>query len=516
MRRLPFHPVAFAAFPLLFLYAQNAERVRIGKLLGPLVIAVGLTLAVGALAALVFRSVRRGAIVASGAALLGLSYGHVRNAFEGDAVAGVVVGRDLFLLPLWGLLAVAIVWLAWKVRTISETTAVANAICIGLIAVAFWSTVSAAMAVTGPVQTRPGEDSEPMPATSDQGTERDIYYLVFDRYGSERVLERYLGIDNSAFVEALRDRGFAVADESRSNYPTTAHSLASSLNMTYLNDLAEDVGADSPGWRPIHDEIVGPRVSRFLQEQGYRYAHIGPWYDPTAHDPTANLNFHYDQRTEFTRVWLETTIVQPLAKRFGFLGALDGRRYAHNQVRFQLDSILEAARLDGPTFTFAHLLVPHSPHTFAADGRYVDEQEGVRSGYEAGYEGQLRFLNSRILEIVDQLLDVPEDEQPIIVLQADEGPKRPDWTYGDERPWTEANATELDLKFGILNATFLPGTADVGLYPSISSVNTFRVIFDAYYDTELGLLEDRQYVYESGDKPYRLTDVTDRLASVAP
>lgn len=47
------------------------------------------------------------------------------------------------------------------------------------------------------------------------------------------------------------------------------------------------------------------------------------------------------------------------------------------------------------------------------------------------------------------------------------------------------------------------------LYPAISPVNSFRVIFNSQFGTEYPLLPDRSY-FAPGDLPYSLTDVTDR------
>jgi hypothetical protein len=281
--------------------------------------------------------------------------------------------------------------------------------------------------------------------------------------------------------------------------------------MDYLGDLAERVGEDSDDWKPLYRTIPGARVSRFLQEQGYRYAHIGPWYDPTASDKTAQLNYHYDKTSEFTRVLLQTTIVQPLAKRVGLLKEFDGRQVSHNQILFQFESVLDASKLPGPTYTFAHLLIPHEPFVFDAQGRYLDEEAAKARSWEDGYRGHVEFANRKILETVDHLLDVPDDKKPIIILQADEGPKRYDWEYGGEDRWEDATDDELRFKVGILNAYHTPGDVDLDLYQDITPVNSFRKVFNAYFGTDLEMLPDRNYVYGDGDEPYRLTDVTDRV-----
>ena len=72
-----------------------------------------------------------------------------------------------------------------------------------------------------------------------------------------------------------------------------------------------------------------------------------------------------------------------------------------------------------------------------------------------------------ILEILIEESDVPS----IIVLQADTG-------------------TGSGSEYKILNAYYLPSVGYDSLYPTISPVNTFRLIFDTYFGTSLGLLPD--------------------------
>ncbi len=44
------------------------------------------------------------------------------------------------------------------------------------------------------------------------------------------------GGDNRLFLDALRKLGFYVADRSASNYPRTVMTIASMLNMAYLDE----------------------------------------------------------------------------------------------------------------------------------------------------------------------------------------------------------------------------------------------------------------------------------------
>jgi hypothetical protein len=68
----------------------------------------------------------------------------------------------------------------------------------------------------------------------------------------------------------------------------------------------------------------------------------------------------------------------------------------------------------------------------------------------------------------------------VIILQGDHG-------IGDV----------MKNKMSILNAYYLPGGGDEGLYPTISPVNTFRVVFNEYFGEQYGLLEDKSF-YSTG------------------
>ena len=51
----------------------------------------------------------------------------------------------------------------------------------------------------------------------------------------------------------------------------------------------------------------------------------------------------------------------------------------------------------------------------------------------------------------------------------------------------------LKERISIFNAYYLPGHALQFLYDSITPVNSFRIIFDHYFGTNLGVLEDKTY-----------------------
>ena len=62
----------------------------------------------------------------------------------------------------------------------------------------------------------------------------------------------------------------------------------------------------------------------------------------------------------------------------------------------------------------------------------------------------------------------------------------------------------------ILNAYYFSDQKYDKLYPEITPVNTFRVIFDQYFGADLPLLEDKNY-FSLWNTPYEFIEVTDKV-----
>lgn len=111
-------------------------------------------------------------------------------------------------------------------------------------------------------------------------------------------------------------------------------------------------------------------------------------------------------------------------------------------------------------------------------------------------------------ELIDKFLANSEIE-PIIIVPADEG-AYPDKLVriGENYDVKHATKMEIKQKVGILNAFYLPGFDRSILYPSITPVNSFRIIFNHYFNSNIKLLPDESYISEVKYyyKMYRVTD----------
>jgi hypothetical protein len=143
------------------------------------------------------------------------------------------------------------------------------------------------------------------------------------------------------------------------------------------------------------------------------------------------------------------------------------------------------------------------------------DQAAARTPSES-YLEQLRYANTRILGLLDRLLDGPESGWPIVVLAADEGPFPATAPDDPDLDWTAATDDELLEKFSILAAVLVPGRtpddlAEAGFTDTISSVNVMRAALNAGFDAGLPLLEDRNWIFPDQRHLYDFIDRTDRV-----
>jgi hypothetical protein len=507
-RHLALHPLLFAVFPVLSLYADGNRFVTLDAVVVPLAVTVAGTLLAWGILTRVLRDAGRAALVVSISVLCLFSYGHVYNMVESWRVeiGGRTLGANQLLLPAWGALWLAGVYLSARTRRDTEKVSGFLTVCaLTLVVVPLLAIVpyESGRLRRGPLAPMPTPRARAQPAPK-----RDVYYIILDRYAGAATLERLYDFDNREFLDFLRGRGFYVADRSRANYLKSAHSIASSLNMQHLDALAGHVGTQSDDWAPLTALLQDYPVWRFFKEQGYRFLHFGSWWDPTRENDNADVNVNLGPLSGFSRVLFESTAPYPIVRR---LGLLDKRVEHWERIVHQLPRLAEVALMEEPTFTFAHFLLPHRPYVFARDGRFRSRSEEQKTSAKENYLEQLRFTNARIRELVEALL-ARSAVEPIIIIQADEGPFPP--RYGKNVryfDWTKATVDEVREKMEILNALHLPGIDPGVLYPTITPVNAFRVVLNAYFDTGLELLPDTSYGFVNEDRLYDFFVMDERL-----
>ena len=487
---IPWYPLVFAAYPILALLAENIGEVKLAAGWRPLVICVAFAGVLFVLLKLLLREWHRAAFLSTLWMVLFFSYGHIH----------ILLTEKLedFNFTSWLLFAcvvLAILAVVWAIKKSPSSAVTLNVIALGLVVTTLVQigpglekrTVSALGAKNAPVQ----ELSRPQNAP-------DVYYFILDSYGREDLLREAYGYDNSEFVNGLRERGFYVAECSQSNYVRTEISVTSTLNMSYLQDLDPAFEPESTRRRVLWASFKHSAARYNFETMGYKTIAFATGFAWSEFD---DANVFYIPppfsagMTEFETLFMQTTLALH-AKDLGWIDAdeIMGQNFRDRTllVFHRMDDI---ARMPEPTFAYVHLISPHPPFVFGPNGEHTyppdfwnENREYPADLYAQGYQNQLTFLNKKVLEAMDTLLS-ESDTPPIIILQGDHG------------PWLQPK----NKRMWILNAYYLPDHADK-LYPTISPVNTFRLIFDEYFSGKYGLLEDISY-FSPVPKLYEFSEI---------
>jgi hypothetical protein len=489
------HPLLFAAFPVLFLFAENAEQeVTLGPLWVPLAASVAGALAVLLVLAAVFRDWNRGAVLATALVILFFSFGHVWN-----LIGGAFIQRWVLAL-VWIALALAAAvlvfrggrWMVPAGRFLS--IAAILLVAFNVVRVTNYASASAAAAATVA-----GAQIVPLQVPPSQP---DVYYIILDRYAGADTLRKVYHFDNEPFLRALEQRGFVVARHAWANYFKTALSVYSSLSMAPISKQA--LGETQAPYdfttifAALRDHLAVPSS---LKAVGYHYIHLGNYWEPTAYNVDADVDLRFQDSAEFSTALTATTFwsfVSPPASESGEDDgeATSSRDLARNTTLFTFDRLAETVERPGPNYVFAHILLPHPPYVFGPNGEALTEEQSAAQVEKVKYVWQVQFANQKVLAAIDRLLAGPTD--PIIVLQADEGPWPREFSANEGNfNWLKASDGQIAQKFGILNAVHLPNGVDprdYGFNDRTSPVNEFRVVFNAMFGAHLPLLPNMTYL----------------------
>jgi hypothetical protein len=498
-RPFAIHQLLFAVVPTLFLYTFNASKIPISpsELVLPLTLSLAAALALWLLLWLLLGNSRRAALVVSLFLVLFFNYGRAASAIGPDTP------QDYLRIGAAVILVLGIIFFGLLRREFAGLTIFLNLAALALVVVNLVAGVQFLR------RSRTASLTASRAAKTHTAGMPDIYYIILDGYARQDILNSVYGYDNSEFTGWLEAHGFQVASRSRSNYSQTYLSLASSLNMTYLDLVADKVGPESDNRSPLIRMIGDSRVVKELRQRGYTIASFASGYTGT---DLANADTHFAPRwalSEFQNVLISTTALPLVLDRVLKKSQYDLHR---ERILYAFEHLADAARLKHPVFVFCHIVSPHPPFVFGAHGEKTEPQgyftmteggtfqtvdrEKVRREYVEKYRAQLRFVNARAKTAVERIL-AASPQPPVIILQGDHGP-------GSVLNWNDPEPEDLVERFAILNAYHIPKRAGP-LPESISPVNSFRFLFDQLFATDYAALPDKS-LFSTIAKPWRFYD----------
>jgi len=495
-----FHPFLFAICPVLFLYSYNIDKTPFIQILRPLLITIIFTCILWLIPAFIFKDEHKTGLIVSIFFVIFFSYTHIYNSLYSVKININEIYFSLIVLVVFIIFSYFIIRIK---KNLCNFNKILNVISITLVLLIFSNIFSSVIKVKAYKMGIEEREKDHIVAGASKVTEQlpDIYYIIVDSYARGDVIKDVYGYDNSEFLNYLRKKGFFVADKSSSNYCQTCLSVPSSLNMNYLQCLGVQ-STNSADHRKSIELILNNEVTSFLKKQGYLFASFSSGYNDTE-IWNADLYINTGQVSEFEMSLIMTTPLPVI-----LTSILPPEEFFRYRILTSLEKLPRMTQLTSPFFVFAHIQGPHHPFIFGENGesRSMSESKNYKSRYDYykdGYRRQLIFLNKKVMNMINELLSTTDSRPVIIILQADHGP----CLIANRIKVEDNNLKEL---FCILNACYVPDELRKKLYNTITPVNTFRVIFNHYFHTDLPVIEDRNY-FSTDDKPYIFIDVTEKI-----
>ena len=493
-----FYPLLWGIYPVIGLVAVNINQMDLISGMRSILIAVIFTLVVYALFCWRISDEHKAALMTAWFTLFFFTYGHVYQTLK--SVNGFdIIGRHRFLFPAWIILGGIGAWLIYKkIKGSAFLSRILNIVSVILVIMPVIQIISFEWQRNNLTHfDDPHSTSIQAGATFSQEEQLpDVYYIILDSYSRQDVLNQYYQLDISEFIEQLEEIGFYVLPCSQSNYGITDLSLASSLNMNYIEVIAPPPVENQSKWVPLGEPIRDSLVRQTFEEMGYQIVAFesGVWWSEmkdadyylhgTDHGSDVPTN-NFWLPNGFEILFLRTTVLRFLldvSNAWSGTFYVDSLRGHAEYIEYTLGELEEIPQIPGPKFVFVHLMAPHEPYVFDPDGVFVFTEAA-----NPGYPNEIQYLNKRFVPLVQKIIE-DSSVPPIIIVQGD-------------------HARDTEVRLAIFNAIYFPNGGDGVLYPTMTPVNTFRLVLNTYFGQGFTLLPDVSY-YSAYDNEYDFTEVT--------
>ena len=528
-----FHPFLIAFFPVIAIYSVNIGFIQLEEFILPTLLIVGSAFLFFLSLKYILKNGKKAALIVSLSFITFFSFGHVYNMLNQVSVGDTDLGSNIILLPIFTILFGIGSFLIIKTKaTLGNATSIVNAMSVVFISVIV---VMVGIETFGcdecliqqtsarqvdffsddKIDFSPYFESHSF-SISESDSLPNVYFIILDGYPRNDILEKHLNFDNSKFTNMLEQRGFHVAKNSFANYSFSGLSISSTMNMDYINFLADEIGEDSRDYNPIIGKDFGlyadNQVIKNFKLMGYKVGRIG----------TATIYLHEIPLADLSpchkTVHLMDNRLLHAVGNTSMIGYFIERWAEEQQRQITLCDFEELPKISGyfeePVFVWSHIMLPHFPLIFGPNGEPITPGQSLLTMNHPEYTGsgwdiktqfvqQLQFSNKKSMEFIDKILE--NEKQSIIIIQSDHGS-----AFGvNLQDPTDDDAFQ---KLSNLSAIYFPDEKHREmLTDDRTNVNTFRLVFNSYFGSDYEMLEDRAYWGLSFKKPFWFKDVTSVL-----
>ncbi|OSZ77407.1 hypothetical protein CAP36_13530 [Chitinophagaceae bacterium IBVUCB2] len=476
LKKQPLYLLLLPIFFVLHGYITFYGRVPIGSASILCIKYIGVSVLIALLFYLFYRDLQKASILAFLVMCYNLFFGPAHD-FIRTILGNSFFAKHTFILPFSAILLLAIILLLKRTKKdLSTLTLYLNILFLILIIIDTGNlllnklTKKIVSVVTFPKEL----------TTCDTCAKPDIYLIVADEYANNKQLKEYLGFDNSQYEKNLSNRGFHVVQNSKSNYNSTPFSIASLLNMNFIDSLGDRFNDKS--LNASFNQINHNAVTAWLKQQGYTIKNNSAFPIDNIPNPVSSTFFNTG-----TLLFTMHTFIGRFNSdiRWNFITRFKIKSEIKKFVRGRLDinqtlidnTISEAKRKNPkPRFVYLHLMLPHFPYLLDSSGHPDYETSFLETNRQdkKRYLGYLQYGNTLFLKLIDEIQTA--SPKAIILFMGDHGFR-----------FLEGNQ---EMHFMSFNSIYLPGKNYEKFYDSMSMVNQFRVLLNTSFNQRLPLLKD--------------------------
>ena len=493
--KLIIFPFLFSIFPIILLYSENIDEVPVTELTIPLILTFLIIFPLFIIINHILKSGIKAGIILTFLVAIFFSYGHIFNMLQDTPLFYLdLVHQKYVIIPFMIVLITGVYFLVKTKKDLTNFRSIFNVVSIVMVLFVFINIGGFYLGNNSDIDELDeisfGNELDeisfgngPTPGHAFP----DIYHIVLDEYSSDDVLLEDFQFDNSEFLNYLVNSNFSIPYNTLANYPVTEQFLFSTLNMKYFHTE----NFEEYNRLETEKRISSNFVMKFLKQNGYSIIVPYSGYGPADRFHESNVNSCSDVlilKSRFLTELSRTTILNYFAEK----QIENERRYTQLCTLSELQDA--GKKYDKPVYVFAHLFIPHAPYLFDKDGNPVTPQSNKLKGLEGwqntdGYLNEIQFINKKMMNIMTKILS--ESDESIIIIQGDTGSSilnNPDIS------------DYMKKRLSILYAIYIPNADTKSFSKNISPVNTYRIIFNNYFETNLEILDNRYYWHTDSDE----------------
>tara|TARA_B000000460_G_C21505544_1_gene388405 strand:+ start:95 stop:1516 length:1422 start_codon:yes stop_codon:yes gene_type:complete len=467
MKHLIIFPFLLAFFPSWILILKNYDELIFQDILISLAI-VSVSIIIWIVIRKIIKNGNKAALITGVGVVFFFYFGYVQDALKGILVSNIPVNKTSILVPISIIIFIILtIYFIKSKNNFESIIKIANVVSITLILV-----VCVQFIIPGASAEKP-----------------NVYHIILDEYTDNEILTKKFGYNNEKFLEFLNNNGFYMHDKLFSTFGGTVKELNVILNMEYpkkLRWMSED-----------YESLNNNKVMSIFSNQDYSVIETNSmmrWKNFSDVDTKLCYDTNFIN-SEFLDQVLGKSIIRYFLEKY----QQDTRR---DTVRCTFDVLNEITlKTDGPKYVFSHVYVPHPPFLFGPNGENVIPDRREISGLQSwenpqGYVNQLIYATNEITVVIKNI--VKNDPNAIIIVQGDTGT-----LTGTDI--SKKTMKEIYQAHSILYAVRIPDVEDSDY---MIPVNTYRIIFNNYFNMNYDYLEYHSYLV---DNDGNMEDITKKL-----